>query len=155
MLIDRCDGRDTETSRFFFSAAIRLIAGNARNGQQGEPRRGARRLLGGRSPARFSREAKICIRELSSHRDSRIDRFIVLMANTCLICAPHRSPLVPSFLFFIPLFLFFHSRSLFRPFTVALPCPVTMIDRLCQDRAASDAHARFPGWRNDESGVLN
>lgn len=76
----------------------------------------------------------------------------VLFAYLIVLLSSHRFSSSFRFFFF---FFFPHSRSLFRPFTVALPCPVTMIDRLCQDRAASDAHARFPGWRNDESGVLN
>lgn len=94
-----------------------------------------------------------CICELTSYRDSRIDRFTVLMANTCLVCVPHRIPARPpsfhrSFLS-IPHF-FFRSRSPFHPFAVVLPCPVTMIDRLCQDRAASAAHREIPWsakWR--------
>lgn len=93
-----------------------------------------------------------CICELSSYRDFRIDRFTVLMANTCLVCISHRIPSSPLSLslpfhrHFSPSFhFFFHSRSLFHPFTMILPCPVTMIDRFCQDRAASTAHARFLG----------
>lgn len=107
-------------------------------------------------PAWFLREAKMYLRTLLL---SWLSNRSIYRSHgkhmSCLRTSSHPRP-PPSFAV-VPLhsaFFFPRSRSLFHPFTVVLPCPVTMIDWLCQDRAASAAHARFPDWRNDESGGM-
>lgn len=113
-----------------------------------------------RKDPRFLKEAKMYLRTLllswlSNWSNWSIYRFswqthvlfAYLIATRSLFF--HRR-FSPSFHFF-----FTRARSSVPLPWYYIPCPVTMIDRLCQDRAPSAAYTRFPGWRNDESGMLN